>query len=173
MKTMSNNHEEVEQRLTECPPDLFFKLAHHAKEQNLLQPWERNLMYNVGIYLKKEWKISEKMEAQAFRIIKATRICGLWSQVQEELHREEDYGERSKFDTQKKFEESIRSPFTDEWNPARKYLQRAFELEINGVDPKTIQEQIDKAREIDATYTDICLGRWSIMKKRHSSSKHD
>ena len=34
------------------------------------------------------------MEAQAFQIIKATRICGLWSQVQEELHREEDYGER-------------------------------------------------------------------------------
>jgi len=67
---------------------------------------------------------------------------------------------------QKKFEESIKSPFTDEWSPAREYLRKAFELEKAGANIEVVKEQIDKAREIDAPYTEICLGRWSIIKRR-------
>lgn len=170
---MSTGYEEMESKLTEYSPELFFKLAHHAKERKLLKSWERSLLYNIGKYLKNEWKISGKMEIQAQRLVKVTQDCGLWQQVQEEMQREEDYGERSKFDTQKKFEDSIRSPFTDEWSPARQYLERAFKLEADGADPTAIQEQIDKAREVDATYTSVCLGRWSIIKQRQFNDRRD
>jgi len=165
--------DEMELELTQYSPAVFFKLAQHAKERNLLKSWERSLVFNIGKYIKNEWKISRKMETQAYRIIKAAQDCGLWQQVEEELDREEDYGERSKFDTQKKFTESIRSPFTNEWSPARQYLTQAFKLEGEGADPKAVQDQINKAREVDVTYTDTCLGLWAIIKERQSKSKHD
>lgn len=84
----------------------------------------------------------------------------------DELDIEEDYVKRSRFDTRKKFEESIRSPFPDEWSPARKYLQRAFELAGVGANAEVVEEQIARARELDAPYTEGCLGRQSIIERR-------
>ena len=159
----------MELNLIEYQPEVFFKLAHHAKGRNLLKLWERSLLYNIGKYLKNEWKISDKMGAHADRIIKETRDCGLWQQVQEELYREEDYGERSLFDTTEKFQDSIKSPFSDEWGPARQYLQKAFKLEDEGTDIEMVKELIDKAREVDAFYTDTCLGRRLIIKQKRSN----
>lgn len=50
-------------------PAYFFSMARWAKESGLLQPWERRLVYNVGMYMSRGWQLTEKMQRQALRII--------------------------------------------------------------------------------------------------------
>ncbi len=50
-------------------PSFFFGLASWAKKNNILQPWERKLIYSIGRYRSKSWLITERQERQALRII--------------------------------------------------------------------------------------------------------
>lgn len=68
-------------------------------------------------------------------------------------------------DWQKHFEESIRTPFPDEWSPALPYLHKAYNLEQKGFDQIKIQEMIEKAYELDRNATTFYVGRLAIMKK--------
>jgi len=64
-------------------PQFFFELAHHSKETNKFQPWERRLIFNIGKYMSRDWKITEKMERQALRLIDEARLLGLIMNNQE------------------------------------------------------------------------------------------
>lgn len=68
-------------------------------------------------------------------------------------------------DWQKLFEESIRTPFPDEWSPALPYLYKAYKLETEGADQQKVQEMLEKAREADSNATSFYIGRRSIMRK--------
>jgi hypothetical protein len=74
-------------------------------------------------------------------------------------------------DWQKHFEESIRTPFPDEWSPALPYLHKAFNLEQEGADQIKIQEMIEKAYELDRDATTFYIGRLAIMKKTQANSR--
>ena len=49
----------------EHEPEFFFELAHWAKENRVLRPWERSLVFNIGRYVSKGWKLSTKQEQHA------------------------------------------------------------------------------------------------------------
>jgi len=66
--------------------DLFFKLAHLAKERKELEPWERSLIFKVGVWKTKGWQISEKMERQAVRIVQQANSVGLLQVAKDELN---------------------------------------------------------------------------------------
>jgi len=66
----------VEAKIKDYDPSLFFALAHWAKETNNFQPWERSLLYSIGKYLSRGWKISEKQERQATRLVLEARQRG-------------------------------------------------------------------------------------------------
>ena len=57
-------------------PDFFFKLAHLAKEKKKFAPWERSLIFRIGVWRTRGWQISEKMERQALRIIREAIKAG-------------------------------------------------------------------------------------------------
>ena len=73
-------------------------------------------------------------------------------------------------DWQKLFEESIKTPFPDEWSPALPYLYEAYKLEKEGADQQKVQEVLEKARQADSNATSFYMGRRSIMEKMQ---KHD
>jgi len=68
-------------------------------------------------------------------------------------------------DWQKLFEESIRTPFPDEWSPALPYLYEAYKLEKEGADQQKVQGVLEKARQADSNATSFYMGRRSIMEK--------
>jgi len=72
-------------------------------------------------------------------------------------------------DRQKLFEESIKTPFPDEWSPALPYLYEANKLEREGADQQRVQEMLEKARQADSNATSFYIGRWSIIKKTQPS----
>jgi len=65
------------QGITAHTPQFFFSLAHNAKEMNKLQSWERQLLFNVGKYLARNWTITEKMERQTLRLLDEAKDLGL------------------------------------------------------------------------------------------------
>ncbi|WP_322354595.1 AAA domain-containing protein [Dehalococcoides sp.] len=71
--------------ISDYPPQFFFKLAHHARESAKFDPWERRLIFNIGTYLSRGWKITDKMERQALRILQVSKQSGLVDAVQQEL----------------------------------------------------------------------------------------
>ena len=71
----------------------------------------------------------------------------------------------ARHDWHKRFEESIRTPFTDECSPALPYLYEANRLEREGANQEKIQEVLEKARRADSNATNFYLTRWSIIKK--------
>jgi hypothetical protein len=75
-----------------------------------------------------------------------------------------------RYDWQRHFEESILTPFPEEWSPALPYLHEAYRLE-EGADQEKIQEVLEKARQADKDATTFYLGRLSIIKKVQSD-KH-
>ena len=57
------------------PSAFFKKLAHEAKVKDVLNPWERRYIYNIGAYRDQGWGLSETQEHHTLRIIeKATRL---------------------------------------------------------------------------------------------------
>jgi hypothetical protein len=68
-------------------------------------------------------------------------------------------------DWQKLFEESIKTPFPDEWSPALPYLYEAYKLEKEGADQQKVQGVLEKARQADSNATSFYMGRRSIMEK--------
>ncbi len=72
-------------------------------------------------------------------------------------------------DWQKLLEESIKTPFPDEWSPALPYLYKANKLEKEGADQQRVQEMLEKARQADSAATNFYMGRWSIIKKTQPS----
>ncbi len=60
-------------------PSFFFELASWAKENDLLKPWERKLIYDIGRYRSKSWAISDRQERQALRIIRIAEETGFSS----------------------------------------------------------------------------------------------
>jgi len=66
----------AEVKIKDYDPSLFFTLAHWAKETGNFQPWERSLLYSIGKYLSRDWKISEKQERQATRLVLEARQRG-------------------------------------------------------------------------------------------------
>ncbi|MBA7646582.1 hypothetical protein ES703_54347 [subsurface metagenome] len=79
----------------------------------------------------------------------------------------------ARYDWQKRFEESIRTPFPDEWSPALPYLYEAYRLEEGGADQEKIQKVLKKARQADKDATAFYLGRLSIIKKVRSERQRD
>jgi len=71
----------------------------------------------------------------------------------------------ARHDWQKVFEESIRTPFPDEWSPALPYLYEAYKLEKEGADQQKVQEMLEKARKADSNATSFYIGRRSIIRK--------
>jgi len=70
----NNGMRPIEDRLTvnATPlnsPDLYFQLAHWAKETNNLLPWERRLIYDIGTGISRKWQLSDKQITQCKRII--------------------------------------------------------------------------------------------------------
>ena len=57
-------------------PRFLFELAHWAKEHGILRPWERSLVFNIGRYISKGWRISAKQERHTLRIIQEAREAG-------------------------------------------------------------------------------------------------
>lgn len=74
-------------------------------------------------------------------------------------------------DWQKLFEESIKTPFPDEWSPALPYLHKAYNLEKEGADQIKIREMIEKAYELDRNATAFYVGRLAIMKKTQGHNR--
>ena len=72
-------------------------------------------------------------------------------------------------DWQKLFEESIKTPFPDEWSPALPYLYEAYKLEKEGTDQQKVKELLEKARQIDSDATNFYIGRRSIIKNNDGS----
>jgi len=71
----------------------------------------------------------------------------------------------ARYDWQKRFEESIKTPFPDEWSPALPYLYEANRLEREGANQQKIQEVLEQARKADSNATSFYIARWSIIKK--------
>lgn len=78
-----------------------------------------------------------------------------------------------RYDWQKRFEESILSPFPEELSPALPYLREAHRLEEEGADQAKIAQMLAKARQADSDATTFYLIRWSIIKRRRQSRHHD
>jgi hypothetical protein len=76
----------------------------------------------------------------------------------------------ARYDWQKRFEESIRTPFLDEWSPALPYLYEANRLEREGANQQKIQEVLEQARKVDSNATSFYIARWSIMKKTQNQN---
>ncbi|HEX73664.1 MAG TPA: WYL domain-containing protein [Dehalococcoidia bacterium] len=76
----------------------------------------------------------------------------------------------ARYDRQKLFEESILTPFPEEWSPALPYLYEAHKLEKEGADPQKVKEALKKARQADSDATSYYIIRWSIIKKRHNQN---
>jgi hypothetical protein len=74
-------------------------------------------------------------------------------------------------DWQQHFEDSIKSPFPEEWSPALRYLHEAYQLEKEGADQAKIDQALQKAREADPKATDFYLSRQSIIKKQKRGQK--
>lgn len=70
-----------------------------------------------------------------------------------------------RYDWQKLFEQSIKTPFPDEWSPALPYLYEAYKLEKEGADQQKVQGVLEKARQADSNATSFYMGRRSIMEK--------
>jgi len=75
-----------------------------------------------------------------------------------------------RYEWQKLYEESIKTPFPDEWSPALPYLYEAHKLEIEGADQQKVQEILEKARQIDSAATNFYITRWEIIKKRQKQN---
>ena len=73
-----------------------------------------------------------------------------------------------RYDLQKRFEESILTPFPEEWSPALPHLYKAYRLEEEGADREKIQKVLEKAHQADKDATAFYLGRLSIIKKIRS-----
>lgn len=76
-----------------------------------------------------------------------------------------------RYDWQKIFEDSIKTPFPDELSPALPYLHEAYRLEKEGANQQRVQEILEKAREVDSNATSFYLGRRSIMRKMRRQSE--
>ena len=70
------------------PPDFFFELAHWAKEEKELEPWQRRLIFDVGRYRSQGWQVTEKMERQALRIIQKALEAGFSGVADQMLNKE-------------------------------------------------------------------------------------
>jgi hypothetical protein len=78
----------------------------------------------------------------------------------------------ARYDWQKHFEESILTPFPEEWSPALPHLHEAYKLEEEGADREKIQKVLEKAHRLDKDATAFYLGRMSIIKKVRGESQH-
>jgi len=74
----------------------------------------------------------------------------------------------ARYDRQKQFEESILTPFPEEWSPALTHLHEAYRLEKEGAGQEKIQKALEKAHQADKDATAFYLGRMSIIKKVRS-----
>ncbi|MGH9428426.1 MAG: DUF559 domain-containing protein, partial [Terriglobia bacterium] len=49
-------------------PKIWFGMARWAKEKNHLNPWERSLLFNMGVYVSRSLQVSDRQARQARRI---------------------------------------------------------------------------------------------------------
>jgi len=78
----------------------------------------------------------------------------------------EEHQTRSRYDNLKMFEESIRSPFPEEFTPASDHLHEAHRLEDRGADQKLIDQELEEARKLDPDATELYILRQTIIRKR-------
>jgi len=71
-------------------------------------------------------------------------------------------------DYNKRFEDSIVSPFPEEWSPALDYLREAYRLEKEGAAKREIDQMLHIANEADSQATSMYIIRLSIIRKRES-----
>lgn len=64
--------------ISDYTPDFLMELASKARKMNLLEPWERSILYKTGKWRNQNWEISMKMDQQALRIIKKAKQLGLF-----------------------------------------------------------------------------------------------
>ena len=66
----------AESSIGEHDAAFFFSLAHWAKENDVLRPWERRLIFSIGMYISNGWQISKKQGRQALRIMQIATQAG-------------------------------------------------------------------------------------------------
>lgn len=64
----SKKEERSASNVNDHEPSYFYGMAHWAKVNNELEPWERKLIYAIGKYMTNRWIITERMSKQAERI---------------------------------------------------------------------------------------------------------
>ena len=66
-----------------------------------------------------------------------------------------------------RFEDSIRTPYPDEYTPALTFLRDANKLGKEGAPKEQIDEAIELARLADSDATSLYLTCWEIIKRRN------
>ncbi len=81
----------------------------------------------------------------------------------------------SRYDKQKIWKESILSPFPEEFSPALPYLHKANQLEKEGASQKAIDQELEKARQLDHKATEFYISRQAIINenKRNRQKRKD
>ncbi len=64
--------------ISDYTPDFLMELASKARKMNLLEPWERSILYKTGKWRKQNWEISTKIDQQALRIIRKAKQLGIF-----------------------------------------------------------------------------------------------
>ncbi len=88
-------------------------------------------------------------------------------------HGQQDTRTHVRYDRQKILDESILTPFPEEWSSALPHLHEAYRLEEEGADQEKIQKVLEKAHQADKDATAFYLGRMSIIKKVQSERQRD
>ena len=65
--------------------NFFFSLSHWAREKELLQSWERSLLFSIGRCLIRGWQISDRQEYHALRIIQEAIKAGFSEEVARQI----------------------------------------------------------------------------------------
>jgi len=77
----------------------------------------------------------------------------------------------SRYDKQKIFKESIRSPFPEEFTPALHHLHEANRLEKEGAGQKAIDQELERARQLDPNATAYYISRQTIMNENKRNKR--
>jgi hypothetical protein len=71
----------------------------------------------------------------------------------------------SRYDRQNNWKKGIHTPFPEEFSPALHHLYEANRLEKEGADQKLIDQELEKARQLDPNATAYYISRQAIINE--------
>lgn len=77
----------------------------------------------------------------------------------------------SRYDHENDWKEGIYSPFPEDLTQASPYLEEAYRLEKEGADQSLIDQELEKAREVDPTATAYYTSRMTIIRENKRNKK--